>query len=123
VSPPRRPFPAPEWPDDPAPTPGALAALRARADAARPTGAPTPDATPPDPGHVLAELPRHREGTALRVAVKSYQGTAHYADLRLWRGGWPVTGKGISLRAAELPAVIDALLDAIEEITARKGGR
>jgi hypothetical protein len=106
----------------PAARPGDVAAvdveaLRARAARAverqRPANATSPDA--PDPGKVLARLPRP-DGTELRVSEHLYEGRP-FVRVAPWQqsGGawWPVKGKGCTVKVRELAQVAAALLDAI----------
>ena len=88
--------------------------LLARVDAllappAEPARAP---ATPPDKGLVLAEVDRGAEG-ALVLAWAEYEGKP-YLSLRVWRDGWPVKGKGVSIRLRELEPLLRGLLAAEE---------
>lgn len=108
----------------PAARPGDVAApdveaLRARAATElahqRPAGTSTPDA--PDPGKVLARLPRP-DGSELRVSLHTYEGrpfvrVAPWASRDGGRSWWPVKGKGASVKIRELAAVAKGLLDAI----------
>ena len=97
-----------------------LAAVRARL-AARPP--PPPPRETPDPGDVIADIPR-TDGTTLRVAVKvfaSEDGPRTYVDVRLWQGGWPVKGKGLTVRPRELADLAVALVDAGDHLRARRG--
>lgn len=102
-----------------------LAALRARATAAaRVEAGSTRGASsrpqPPDPGRILAELPRGSEGDRLRVCLRrapEQHGApgALFVDVRVWnRDGWPVKGKGVAVRMSELARVASALLDACD---------
>jgi hypothetical protein len=85
------------------------------------TAAPTTDshaspspATPttPDPGRVLAECQR-RDGTALLVSLRSYEGHRFLA-IGVWSsGGYPIKGKHASVRLSELDDVAAALAEAI----------
>ena len=86
------------------------------------TAAPTTDshassspATPtptPDPGRVLAECQR-RDGTALLVSLRSYEGHRFLA-IGVWSsGGYPIRGKHASVRLSELDDVAAALAEAI----------
>jgi hypothetical protein len=107
--------------EGPPPSPEALARLRARV-AALPAASGRP---PPDPGEVLLDLTRGAEGVSLRVALKTFDGgamarPAHYVDVRLHRGAWPIKGKGLALRRGELLAVAEALAEAAELLA---GGR
>lgn len=71
----------------------------------------------PDPGHVLATLPRP-DGTELRVSLHRYEGRP-FVRVAPWSRGaagdaWPVKGKGATLKTRELAAVARALLDALD---------
>lgn len=71
----------------------------------------------PDPGHVLAKLPRS-DGTELRVSLHRYEGRP-FVRVAPWSRGaageaWPVKGKGATLKTRELAAVARALLDALD---------
>lgn len=88
---------------------------RARALLARPTSAPSPR-TPPDRGHVLAELPRD-DGSTLLVAVqRASQSGAPYLHLGVWRDGWPEKGRSVSVRLRELHTLLGAVADAVEYV-------
>mgnify|MGYP000013376684 FL=1 len=89
-----------------------LARARAFAAAPRPQG----DHQQPDRGEVLAEIPR-RDGSTLLVSWRVYEGRP-FVSIAPWRDGWPVKGKGCSVRLGELNAVLDALVKAAE----RAGG-
>lgn len=116
----RRAWPSPVVAADPDDVPD-LSAVRARL-AALPARSPTREQ--PDPGEVIADLPR-ADGTVLRVAVKAFpaeDGPRPYVDVRVWQGGWPVKGKGLTVRPRELAALAVALVDAGEHLLAAKGG-
>lgn len=71
----------------------------------------------PDPGHVLASLPRP-DGTELRVSLHRYEGRP-FVRVAPWSRGaagdaWPVKGKGATIKTRELAAVARALLDALD---------
>jgi len=70
-------------------------------------------ATPtPDPGLVLAGCPR-RDGTALVVSLRSYEGH-RFVAIGVWSsGGYPIRGKHTSVRLSELDDVAAALAEAI----------
>ena len=91
---------------------GTLARARAVAAAPRPQG----DHQQPDRGEVLAEIPR-RDGSTLLVSWRVYEGRP-FVSIAPWRDGWPVKGKGCSVRLGELGAVLDALVKAAD----RAGG-
>ena len=98
------------------------AALRARATAAvaAQTSTATSASEAPDPGTVLASVPR-TDGTQLRVSVHSFEGkpyvrVAPWASRDNGRSWWPVKGKGASVRVRELAAVAAALLDALDVV-------
>lgn len=106
-----------------------ITALRARAAALAP--APGARREGPDPGEIIAEIPRP-DGTVLRVAVKRWHNPdgpadappAVFVDVRLWSGAWPLKGKGVSVRPRELAVIASALLDAAEKLSAdRRGAR
>ena len=98
------------------------AALRARATAAvaAQTSTATSASEAPDPGTVLASVPR-TDGTQLRVSVHSFEGKP-YVRVAPWasrdggRSWWPVKGKGASVRVRELASVAAALLDALDVV-------
>ena len=98
------------------------AALRARATAAvaAQTSTATSASEAPDPGTVLASVPR-TDGTQLRVSVHTFEGRP-YVRVAPWasrdggRSWWPIRGKGASVRVRELAAVAAALLDAIDVV-------
>lgn len=91
---------------------GTLARARAVAAAPRPQG----DHQQPDRGEVLAEITR-RDGSTLLVSWRVYEGRP-FVSIAPWRDGWPVKGKGCSVRLGELGAVFDALVKAAD----RAGG-
>ena len=100
------------------------AALRARATAAvaAQTSTATSASEAPDPGTVLASVPR-TDGTQLRVSVHTYEGrpfvrVAPWASRDGGRSWWPVRGKGASVRVRELASVAAALLDALDAAAA-----
>ncbi len=72
----------------------------------------------PDPGEVLAALPR-ADGTELRVSVHVYEGHP-FVRVAPWQRGdgawWPVKGKGASVRPRELAHVVVALARALEQL-------
>lgn len=87
----------------------------ARAAAAERAARPSTPA--PDPGTVLAALPR-ADGTELRVSVHVYEGRP-FVRVAPWQRGsdgawWPVKGKGATVRTRELPTVIVALAAALD---------
>ena len=76
-----------------------------------------PPGPPPDPGRVLATLPRGF-GEQLRVTLAEYEGHP-YVSLRVWAPGpdgklWPVKGEGCSIRISELGEVAEAPAEALE---------
>ena len=78
---------------------------------------------PPDPGHVLAELPRD-DGSTLIVAVqRATQTGAPYLHVGVWRGGWPEKGRSVSVRVRELLPVLAALADAVEHVDELRAAR
>ena len=91
---------------------GTLARARALAASPRPQS----DHQQPDRGEVLAEIPR-RDGSTLLVSWRVYEGRP-FVSIAPWRDGWPVKGKGCSVRLGELNAVLDALVKAAD----RAGG-
>lgn len=98
---------------------GRIAALEARESQGRAEG--------PDPGNVIADIPRG-DGTVTRVAVKRWRPTDDpqgagraFVDVRVWSGAWPVKGKGLSVRPRELAALAAALLDAADAIARDRG--
>jgi hypothetical protein len=88
-------------------------ATAARAEASqrqRAPGAPG-DRAEADPGEVFVALQRD-DGTELRVSLHWYDPAARkgpWVRLAPWRDGWPVRGKGASLRLREVAAVTVAL--------------
>lgn len=87
---------------------------RARSVASHTAGGDGARRPPPDPGVVLAELPRD-DGTVLRVAVQKATGTgAPYISLAVWSGDWPVKGRSVSVRLRELGAVLAAFIEIAE---------
>jgi hypothetical protein len=112
-------FAPPSRPDDPDNVPD-LGAVRARLSAL-PAGPPAREQ--PDPGDVIADIFR-TDGTTLRVAVKvfaSSEGPRPYVDVRVWQNGWPVKGKGLTVRPRELADLAVALVDAGDHLRARRG--
>lgn len=105
-----------------------VTALRARA--ARLAPAPGERREAPDPGEIIADIPR-ADGTVLRIAVKRWRNPdgpvdappATFVDVRLWSGAWPVKGKGLSVKPRELAALASALLDAAEKLSRDRGTR
>ena len=72
----------------------------------------TPATPPPNPGRVLAECQR-RDGTALVVSLRSYEGH-RFVAIGVWSsGGYPIRGKHSSVRLSELDDVAAALAEAI----------
>jgi len=106
-----------------------LDALRARAAAHAPAATATSRELP-DPGEIVADLSRP-DGTVLRVAVKRWHNPeakpgepgAVFVDLRVWNRGWPVKGKGVTVKPRELAALASALLDAADRVRAQRGTR
>lgn len=67
-----------------------------------------------DPGVIVAECPR-TDGETLRVSVQTYPGTNNRSvRVAMWRDAWAVKGKSVTVRRAELAAVIAGLCDAAE---------
>lgn len=74
--------------------------LRAEREAAQPK--------PPTPsGETLAEFDRG-QGITLRLSAETYE-SHPFIRLQQWQGGYPIRGKGCSLRLKELPAILEAL--------------
>lgn len=87
---------------------------RARAVAAEHAGRRTPTAAPPDPGIILADCPRS-DGTRFRIAWCEVDGHP-FVRLAVWGpDGWPVKGKQVSVRLAELGLSLEALIAACEK--------
>lgn len=115
--------PAETAPDDAArqcsrgnpPDPPSLERLsRARAVAAEHAGRRTPAASPPDPGIILADIPRG-DGTRFRVSWCEFEGRP-FVRLAVWGAdGWPVPGKQVSVRLAELGLVLEGIIAACEK--------
>ena len=89
--------------------------------------APTRPAPPqaPDPGVVLAEVPRG-DGTVLRVAWRTLEGRP-FVTLAVWERGtagawWPVQGKAVTVRVRELGEVLEGLVKAAERAAASGTG-
>lgn len=79
---------------------------------ASPSATIRPWSEPPDPGQVLVDCPR-RDGTALVVSLRSYEGHRFLA-IGVWSsGGYPIKGKHASVRLSELDDVAAALAEAI----------
>ena len=90
---------------------------RARAAAAGLRSA-SPPREPPDPGELLADLPR-ADGTRLRVAWREYEGHP-FVTFAVWEPGtggawWPVKGKQLTVKRGELGGVLEALILACEK--------
>ncbi len=114
-------FAAPSRPDtDTAADPLARARHLLQRPAAPPAAAPR---TPPDPGPVLAELPRD-DGSTLLVAVQRATSTgAPYLHVGVWRNGWPEKGRSVAVRVRELLPVLAALADAVEHVDELRAAR
>ena len=103
-------------------TPDLFARARAASSKfAPPRASPAPQA--PDPGEVLAEVPRG-DGTVLRVAWRTFEGKP-FATIAVWERGtagawWPVKGKAVTVRVRELGEVLEGLVKAAER--AAEGG-
>ena len=74
--------------------------------------------TVPDEGDVYLRLPR-AGGHELRVSAHTYKGH-EFVRIAPWQKGandawWPVTGKGVTLKPAELDAVATELCNLIYE--------
>lgn len=101
-------------------TPDLLARARAAASNAPPRSTPL-HAAPPDPGEILAEVPRG-ERVALRVALREFEGKP-FVTIAVWEKGtggafWPARGKAVTVRVRELGAVLEALVSAAERLAA-----
>lgn len=103
------------------PTPDAAALARAvdGARAALDAEQRRPARAAPDPGEVLAALPR-ADGTELRVSLRVYEGRP-FVSIAPWQRGeggawWPIKGKGASVRPRELAHVVVALARALEQL-------
>ena len=99
---------------------------RARMASAKVT-APTRAAAPqaPDPGEVLAEVPRG-DGTVLRVAWRTFEGKP-FATIAVWERGtggawWPMKGRAVTVRVRELGEVLEGLVKAAERAAASSAG-
>lgn len=126
---PRAARPAPSTDGQPAPD---AAALRARIDAHQRAHPARPAPAPPDPGRILARMPRNG-GEELRVSLHYYEGRP-FIRIGPWQSSapdaWPCKGKGTTVKVRELATVAAALLDALDaadndgaEIGANDGGR
>lgn len=78
----------------------------------------TTASTVPDEGQVYLRLPR-AGGHELRVSAHTYKGH-EFVRIAPWQKGandawWPVTGKGVTLKPAELDAVATELCNVIYE--------
>lgn len=96
---------------------------RARAAAAKLRAASQPSATAPDPGELLADLPR-ADGSRLRVSWREYEGRP-FVSVGVWEAGtggawWPVKGKQVTVRVGELGPVLEALILAAERASGWK---
>lgn len=99
----------------PDPTPGEVS--RALSAAARTLDARAANPAGADPGEILCQLPRG-DGTELRVSIHAYEGRP-FVRLAPWRDGWPVKGKGCSVKVRELAHLVVALATALERTAAR----
>ena len=97
------------------PDPPSLERLsRARAVAAEHAGRRKPPSPPPDPGELLADIPRG-DGTRFRIAWCEVEGRP-FVRLAVWGAdGWPVKGKQVSVRLAELGLSLEAFIAACEK--------
>lgn len=95
---------------------GAIDRARAVVAAQRPRA--SQEIVIPDRGEVFAEIAR-RDGTVLVVSKRVYEGHP-FVSIAPWRDGWPVKGKGVSVRLHEVSAVLAALVE-IAERDARDG--
>jgi len=109
--------PSPSTGEQPAPD---AAALRARLDAHQRSHPARPAPPPPDPGRILARMPR-QDGTELRVSLHYYE-SKPFVRVGPWQSSaadaWPVKGKGATVKVRELAAVAGALLDALDAAAA-----
>lgn len=55
------------------------------------------------------------DGTEFRVSLHTYEGKP-FVRLAPWRDGWPVKGKGATVKVRELGAVVAGLCDAMDAI-------
>lgn len=87
-----------------------------------PPGRDDRSAAPEPSGESLATFPRGR-GAELRVNLCEFEGRP-YVSLRVWENGWPVAGKGCSIRIGEIEGMLAALREA-EDLAAetRPAGR
>lgn len=68
---------------------------------------------PPTPsGETLAEFDRG-QGITLRLSAETYE-SHPFVRLQQWQGGYPIRGKGCSLRLRELPEILEALGRVVE---------
>lgn len=78
----------------------------------------------PDPGTVIVDLSRGK-GLVLRLALKTFpseHGPRPYVDLRLWSdNGYPIKGKGVSIRPSDVVPLATALLEAADLLARRSG--
>lgn len=87
---------------------------RARAVAAEHAGRRGTPASPPDPGELLADIPRS-DGSRFRIAWCEVEGRP-FVRLAVWGAdGWPVKGKQVSVRLAELGLSLEAFIAACEK--------
>ena len=97
--------------------PDLLARARAAVVKFAPPRAPAKPPQAPDPGEVLAEVPRG-DGTVLRVAWRTLEGRP-FVTIAVWERGtagawWPMTGKAVTVRVRELGEVLEGLVKAAE---------
>lgn len=70
----------------------------------------------PHPGRVLAAVTR-ADGSELRVTLHTYNGHP-FVRIAAWHDGWPLRGKGTTVRVRELGAVVAGLGAALAETSA-----
>jgi hypothetical protein len=75
-------------------------------------------ASPPiEQGRRLATLERPKDNAEIRITWSEYEGSP-YLSIRVWAQGhdgrlWPQKERGFSVRLRELPAVADAIAEAL----------
>ena len=114
--PPDGPWNAPPVAHQSGPNVDALRARAATAVGAQKAREAAANASAPDPGTVLASVPRP-DGTELRVSLQRFEGKPFVRVAPWQRSGdawWPVKGKGVTVKVRELATVAAALLDAID---------
>ncbi len=75
---------------------------------------PRPAEPPAETGRRLGTFDRGDDGE-LRVCLQRYEGRP-YISLRVWAKGWPVKGKGVSIRVREAAGLAAILADVVDQL-------